>query len=244
MEVVVDKVQEWKNKHIGKSYGDTKLFCMFDLHVEVGVANALRRTIMTQIPTMAIHGAFIKKNTSCMHDTLIMNQLGQILIDANPAKFDFYKKSNNGNDKDKGFTLRNSIKFTLKVSGGVKGCLVLSGDLQCNRHDVTVLYQDMIITRLGPGEELELVCYATKNTGYEHVKWSPVSSVFYVQPEEQQQQQQQQQLQQQYKNTSSSTMFVQQQPPPLQFIIWSTGVFSARYILDKAILLLLTNNKK
>lgn len=41
------------------------------------------------------------------------------------------------------------------------------------------VYEDIIIAKLRPGQEISLVCYCEKNIGKEHAKWSPVSNASY-----------------------------------------------------------------
>lgn len=40
-------------------------------------------------------------------------------------------------------------------------------------------HQDIIITKLGPGQEVELEAHAVKGIGKVHAKWSPVSTAWY-----------------------------------------------------------------
>ncbi|KAL3503643.1 hypothetical protein ACH5RR_038092 [Cinchona calisaya] len=40
-------------------------------------------------------------------------------------------------------------------------------------------YSDIIITKLGPGQEIELEAHAVKGMGKTHVKWSPVATAWY-----------------------------------------------------------------
>jgi len=41
------------------------------------------------------------------------------------------------------------------------------------------VHEDILITRLRPGQEIELECYCELGRGHVHAKWSPVSTAWY-----------------------------------------------------------------
>ena len=53
------------------------------------IANALRRILLSEIPTVAIEKVFIENNTSVMQDEVLAHRLGLIPIKVNPKLFDF-----------------------------------------------------------------------------------------------------------------------------------------------------------
>lgn len=50
--------------------------------IELGLANALRRTMMADIPTLAIETVWIEKNTSVLPDEFLAHRLGCIPLDS------------------------------------------------------------------------------------------------------------------------------------------------------------------
>lgn len=65
---------------------------VFDLEgVEPPLANALRRIIIAEIPTMAIEKVNMWQNTSIIPDENLAHRVGLIPIMADPRKFDFHE---------------------------------------------------------------------------------------------------------------------------------------------------------
>ena len=60
----------------------------FDLiGVDAAIANAFRRILLAEVPTMAIEDVYIWNNTSVIQDEVLAHRLGLIPIKADPAKF-------------------------------------------------------------------------------------------------------------------------------------------------------------
>lgn len=88
-----------KKKHTAKDiYQDYKItiqksneeLLVFDfIGPDASIANALRRILIAEVPTMAIEKVFIENNTSVMQDEVLSHRLGLIPIKADPKKFEF-----------------------------------------------------------------------------------------------------------------------------------------------------------
>ena len=60
----------------------------FDLvGVDASIANALRRILIAEVPTMAIENVYVFQNTSVIQDEVLAHRLGLIPIKADPGKF-------------------------------------------------------------------------------------------------------------------------------------------------------------
>jgi DNA-directed RNA polymerases I and III subunit RPAC1 len=83
---------------------------VFDLiGVDTSIANALRRILLAEVPTMAIETIYIQDNTSIVQDEVLSHRLGLVPIYADPNEFeDFFPDSDP--------TDLNTIVFKLDVT--------------------------------------------------------------------------------------------------------------------------------
>uniref|UniRef100_A0A7N0U229 DNA-directed RNA polymerases I and III subunit RPAC1 n=1 Tax=Kalanchoe fedtschenkoi TaxID=63787 RepID=A0A7N0U229_KALFE len=81
----------------------------FDLiGCDASLANAFRRILISEVPTMAIDKVFIANNTSVIPDEVLSHRLGLIPIQVDPRLFDFLSENSPSNEK-------NTIVFKLHV---------------------------------------------------------------------------------------------------------------------------------
>jgi DNA-directed RNA polymerase I and III subunit RPAC1 len=65
----------------------------FDLiGVDCSLANAFRRILISEVPTMAIEKVFVHNNTSLFQDEFLSHRLGLIPIKADPRIFEYKQK--------------------------------------------------------------------------------------------------------------------------------------------------------
>ena len=76
--------------------------------IDPAFANALRRIILAEIPTMAFHKVLLYQNTSVLPDELLVHRLGLMPIKADSELFESRKEN-----QDLG--PENSLKFELKA---------------------------------------------------------------------------------------------------------------------------------
>lgn len=159
----------------------------FDLiGIDPSFANALRRLLIAEVPTIAIEKVYMMFNTSVVPDEILSHRLGLIPIKADPRKLEF-KKSGEGSSN------RNTLVFNLKVKCDSKHpekCInVYSKDLiwipQADQEEwfkdesVKPVQDDILVAKLAPGQEIDLEVHCEKNIGKEHAKWSPVATATY-----------------------------------------------------------------
>jgi len=132
--------------------------------VKTSFVSALRRIILSEIPTMAIEFVTFKKNDSVLNDEIIAHRLALV-----PLTFD--KKAYNLPEececKGKGCS-RCQVKLVLKKKGP---CMVYSSDLKSEAKDVKPVYEKIPIVELFENQELELEAIAQLGLGKVHAKW-------------------------------------------------------------------------
>ncbi|XP_057433078.1 uncharacterized protein LOC130725910 [Lotus japonicus] len=178
--------------------------------IDPAIANAFRRILISEVPTMALERVYIANNTSLVQDEVLAHRLGLVPINADPRLFEYPDNAGENNEK-------NSIVFKLHVhcKKGQPRITVLSDQLKwlpngseliaedtkpntdskpktftsftCSQDSLPEFssnppgprYLDIIIDKLGPGQEIELEAHAVKGIGKTHAKWSPVSTAWY-----------------------------------------------------------------
>lgn len=179
---------------------------MFDLiGAEPPLANALRRILIAEIPTMAIEKVEMWQNTSIIPDENLAHRVGLIPLAVDPRLFDFKTVA------EKPYDAQNSLRFKLhtvctkKVPGAkvvatsaaeedlhYNHANVYSGDLEWipigdqaerfEREGIPApkpLMDDILIAKLRPGQEIEMELVCEKGIGKTHAKWSPVCTAYY-----------------------------------------------------------------
>eukprot|EP01128_Nolandella_sp_AFSM9_P000259 TRINITY_DN1042_c0_g1_i1.p1 TRINITY_DN1042_c0_g1~~TRINITY_DN1042_c0_g1_i1.p1 ORF type:complete len:296 (+),score=67.40 TRINITY_DN1042_c0_g1_i1:2212-3099(+) len=145
------------------------------------MANAIRRTILAETPTMAIDLVQIEENSSVLHDEFLAHRLGLIpLTSADVHEYNYTQKCDcQGNCK------KCTVEFTLDVTCESEQKLVTSDDLMV-KEQMSVLplkssanAPAILIVILGKNQRIKLKGYAKKGTGKLHAKWSPACGVNY-----------------------------------------------------------------
>ena len=129
-------------------------------------ANTLRRTMMDEVPTMAIEDVEITKNSSVLYDELIAHRLGLLPLTTDLKSYNLPEKC-----KCKGEgCARCTVKLTLKANDvGV----VYASEIKTRDSAIKPVFPKMPIAKLLKGQELELMATAVLGKGKVHAKWSP-----------------------------------------------------------------------
>ena len=132
--------------------------------ISPGFANALRRIMIGEVPTMAIEWVDFKKNDSVLPDEILANRLGQI-----PLTFDkkAYNLPSECKCEGKGCS-RCQVELVLKEKGPK---IVYAEDLKSKAKDVKPVFGKIPIVELFEDEELQFEAIAQLGLGKEHVKW-------------------------------------------------------------------------
>jgi DNA-directed RNA polymerase subunit D len=128
--------------------------------------NALRRSVIDFVPTMAIEDVEFDKNSSVLYNEIVAHRLGLI-----PLTTDVKTYNPTGTCKCKG---AGCARCTLKMSLKAKGPgIVLASQIKSKDPKVKPVFPDTPIVKLLKGQELELDATAVLGFGKEHAKWSP-----------------------------------------------------------------------
>lgn len=168
---------------------------VFDLiGVDTAVANAVRRILIAEVPTMAIDKVKLFQNTSIIQDEVLCHRLGLLPIKVDPRHFNYV---------DGVPSELNTLVFTLDVACTRKKPDNANLSLDDTFEDHTIysksmewipqgkqaqrfaseqprmVNDDIIIAKLRPGQIIEAECHVTKGIGRSHAKWSPVCTASY-----------------------------------------------------------------
>ncbi|EKM55347.1 uncharacterized protein PHACADRAFT_161317 [Phanerochaete carnosa HHB-10118-sp] len=167
----------------------------FDLvGVDASIANAFRRIMIAEVPTIAIEHVYVWNNTSVIHDEVLAHRIGLVQPSADPSTLEIRTPTGFGATPSD----RNTLVFRLQVTcerapkGSGKEYIndeVKSGDLvwvpQGEQEEVFAnnppgpTNKDIVLAKLRPGQEIDMELHAIKGVGKEHAKWSPVATASY-----------------------------------------------------------------
>lgn len=153
-------------------------------NVDLAFANSLRRTMLAEVPTLAIALVEFHVNTSVLADEFIAHRLGLVPLNSKQVEDMMYAR-----DCD--------------CDSNCENCgVVLTLHARCTGEDIMKIYaRDLVVTepranefvgnpvitdsqglgsvicKLRKGQELKVTCIARKGIAKEHAKWAPTSAV-------------------------------------------------------------------
>ena len=128
----------------------------------VPIANALRRVMISEVPTMAIEELQVEENTSIMQNEFLAHRMSLLPI-----------------------RCKETVKqahFHMDVAcSGKEGAArdVLARDLVSLTDGVEICHPDALVAKLCRGQVLRFRATAEWGTGSQHAKWSPVCTATY-----------------------------------------------------------------
>ena len=158
--------------------------------------NAIRRTLMSETPKMAIDKVRFEMGTveqdgevwetnGPLPDEMIAQRLAMIPIPTVHDEFHFQDKCPECAElveKDRGCPLCTMI-YTCKEFGSDGGRIITAGDMSYlgeDRLNIPEKYRSIPITKLSKGQMVEFYATAIMGRGSEHAKWSPASGVTFT----------------------------------------------------------------
>ncbi|KAK4694683.1 DNA-directed RNA polymerase II subunit RPB3, partial [Lecanoromycetidae sp. Uapishka_2] len=153
-------------------------------NVDLAFANSFRRTILAEVPTMAIDLVEVDENTSVLADEFIAHRLGLVPLNSKQIE-DVYYSRDCACDQ---YCENCSVTLTLHAKcTGDEIMKVYARDLvvaepRPNEWVGNPVITDeaglgVVICKLRKGQEVRMRCIAKKGIAKEHAKWAPTSAV-------------------------------------------------------------------
>jgi len=171
------------------------MFLEFDMiGYDPSIANAVRRILLSDVPTMAIEKVHMYQNTSVMQDEVLAHRMGLIPLKADPRLFKWKPEDaeDEGTEED---TLEFKLHVKCRANRNKKEALaepyldskvftshmewVPKGDQASKMTNPGPVETDILLNKLRPGHEMEMTLFAVKGVGRDHAKFSPVATAFY-----------------------------------------------------------------
>ncbi|KAK4144933.1 DNA-directed RNA polymerase [Dichotomopilus funicola] len=177
--------------------------------IDASIANAFRRTMIADIPTLAIETVFINNNTSVIQDEVLSHRLGLIPFKGGHEglhKFlKWWRKPTDETLVNSSYYDYNTVSLRLEIqcehndkaapgetdptklykhahvyARDIEFCPVGRQDRYFSGADtIAPVNPDILIAKLRPGQEISLSMHMHKGVGSDHAKFSPVATASY-----------------------------------------------------------------
>lgn len=195
-------LEDFKKKfEINISY-ITERTANFDLiNIDTSIANAFRRIMISEVPSVAAEYVYVFNNTSVIQDEVLSHRIGLIPLKIDPDLLTWIDPEAEENEK---FTDENTIVLSLDVSctknpnpiknnnepeNLYRNSNVYAKDLKFepngrqieifSKNPVVPCDPDILLAKLRPGQEISLKVHCVLGIGSDHAKFSPVATASY-----------------------------------------------------------------
>ncbi len=144
--------------------------------VDTAFANALRRTMMSEVPIMAIEDIFYFDNTSLIPDEVLAHRIG--LVPLTTDLEDYLLPEDCDCESELGCP-KCRVILTLDVEAEDDTITVYSGEMESEDPNIVPASKNIPLAKLAPNQAIRFEAYAQLGKGKEHAKWSPVSMCVY-----------------------------------------------------------------
>jgi DNA-directed RNA polymerase I and III subunit RPAC1 len=174
----------------------------FDLiNIDTSIANAFRRIMIAEVPSVAADTVYMFMNTSVIQDEVLAHRIGLIPLKVDPDALSWVDKSLDENDR---YTEENTIVLSLDVTCTknphapknstnpkelYRNAYVYAKDLKFEPHGnqldkfkknpVVAADPNILLAKLRPSQEISLKAHCVLGVGSDHAKFSPVSTASY-----------------------------------------------------------------
>lgn len=153
-------------------------------NVDLAFANSLRRTMLAEVPTMAIDLVEVDENTSVLADEFIAHRLGLIPLNSKQIEDVLYTRDCDCDQycENCSVTLTMHAKCTGDEIMRVYARDLVVAEPRPNEWVGNPVITDeaglgSVICKLRKGQEVRMKCIAKKGIAKEHAKWAPTSAI-------------------------------------------------------------------
>lgn len=140
--------------------------------IDLALANALRRAMISEVTSMAIEDVIVIENSSPMRDEILAHRLGLIPLRTDLESYVPREKCDCNSELG---CSRCNVTLTLEAEAADSTRTVYSKELKSNDPRVTPVSGEIPILKLARSQRVRLEAYARLGRGSEHAKWQPVS---------------------------------------------------------------------
>jgi len=140
--------------------------------IDYSFANLIRRSIMNEVPIMAIDEVTFHKNSSALYDEILAHRLGLLPLSTDLKSYNVKEECK---CKGKGCA-RCQLKLVLQAKGP---CTVYAENIKSKDPKVKPVQANMPIVKLLKGQQLQFEAVASLGYGKNHTKHTP-GLVFYT----------------------------------------------------------------
>uniref|UniRef100_A0A914ZMC3 DNA-directed RNA polymerase RpoA/D/Rpb3-type domain-containing protein n=2 Tax=Parascaris univalens TaxID=6257 RepID=A0A914ZMC3_PARUN len=169
---------------------DDEMTLEFDvIHVEAPIANAMRRILLAEVPTMAFEKIYLYQNTSIIQMPLTkvigINETGVDVDEEPPGDpkrnliFELKVSCKRKPNAPKSATDPQEIFDNAVVYSKSFEWIPIGDQATSLPYAPNMVHDDILVAKLRPGQEIEARCHCVKGIGRDHAKFSPVATASY-----------------------------------------------------------------
>lgn len=150
--------------------------------VPLSLANAIRRHLINEVPTMAVEEVMVIENSSSVYNEVLAHRISLIPFRTDLDNFVLPEECDCGNRLG---CDRCVVRFSLRARAVSEVITVYSRDMvrETGTEVVEPVSGDFPIVKLAPGQAIEMELYVRLGTGKKHSKWIPGIATLYDGPD-------------------------------------------------------------
>ncbi|KAH9485878.1 DNA-directed RNA polymerases I and III subunit RPAC1 [Psilocybe cubensis] len=165
--------------------------------VDASIANAFRRIMMAEVPTVAIEQVFVWNNNSVIVDEILAHRLGLVPLNVDPSLMKMREPDTTPTDQN---TLVFNVDITCERNPKAPKGTLNPHELYINSEFLSShitwtpagdqeetfaakrpapINPNIVLAKLRPGQQINMELHAVKGVGKDHAKFSPVATASY-----------------------------------------------------------------